>query len=906
MNKAPLTHSKHIMALLALAVACPFAQAETAGYLSPSAAAGTSEFGYQSGINAREIARRQQQALEAKQLLQEGRTAYADRKYKDALDKYKAAWDVIPKAPATTAQQEFIIASIGDASIAVAMEYAKVGRYDDAEQLLLEVLGREPNNKRARKELSLLRDPVRNNPALTPEHVKNVEEVNRLLALAYGYYDLGQFDEAYSEFERVIRIDPYNTAARRGQEAVSKRRTSYYKTAHDTIRAQALADVSAAWIQNDHDAAPMAQFGSIAGSAAPISEATIKNSNNLDAIQIASVNFEDTHIDDALDFLRGEARKRGLNINFVFEAPQAAPIAAASADESDDDFGDDFGGDDFGDEEGSDSAAPTVVEQAVQEPIIKRLVLSNVTGKDLLQRVCDSAGCQYRVDDVGVIVTQKGAGAVAVFKQTWPNVPRDFFDTEDAESSDEEDPWATSSAPKAKIDAKATLINNGLTFPKGSSAHYSRTGSLTVYNTQENLDLVADAIDAYRRKQPQMVKVLAKFVEISQTNEEELSFDWVINPFSVSNTGDMYLGGVNGTNASTTRTTSDFVSSGGSGYSNNYTGNSSWPISSTTNSTDSISNGLATGSLRSGSGAITGDSLTSMLEAGSTQAGSTSSVAPGIMSLSGIFDSGSFQMIMRGLSQKKGVDIMSAPSLVARGGHMEYTPEPDELLPNSSDDDDCAKIEVVRRFLYPSFYSAPTVADGGGGDDSTSYPVATSANPEEWAVEEVGIILRFRVADELESSDVIKFEHFEIRVVDFEGFINYGTPITSAVSTQDSVEQVLLTENRIDMPIFQRRYINSNPCIYDGHTIAIGGLIEDEVQKVEDKVPVLGDIPFIGRLFRSEAESHIQKNLMVFVTAEKIDPTGTPIRKRDEGSSDAPTSGTGIPSLFPEDGLANP
>ncbi|MFI3244696.1 MAG: hypothetical protein R3Y56_10635, partial [Akkermansia sp.] len=235
------------------------------------------------------------------------------------------------------------------------------------------------------------------------------------------------------------------------------------------------------------------------------------------------------------------------------------------------------------------------------------------------------------------------------------------------------------------------------------------------------------------------------------------------------------------------------------------------------------------------------------------------------------------------------------------------------LLPTSSDDDDCAKIEVVRRFMYPSLYLQPEVGgtsgtnnDNNNGYSSTSFPVATPATPDEWAVEEVGIILRFRVADELESSDVIKFEHFEIRVVDFEGFINYGSPITSAVSNQDSIEQVLLTENRIDMPIFHRRYINSNPCIYDGHTIAIGGLIEDEVQKVEDKVPVLGDIPFIGRLFRSDAESHIQKNLMVFVTAEKIDPTGTPIRKRDEGSSDAPTSGTSIPSLFPEDGLANP
>ncbi|MDO4742361.1 MAG: hypothetical protein Q4A79_03270, partial [Candidatus Saccharibacteria bacterium] len=91
-------------------------------------------------------------------------------------------------------------------------------------------------------------------------------------------------------------------------------------------------------------------------------------------------------------------------------------------------------------------------------------------------------------------------------------------------------------------------------------------------------------------------------------------------------------------------------------------------------------------------------------------------------------------------------------------------------------------------------------------------------------------------------------------------------------------------------------------------TIAIGGLIEDNVQKVEDKVPVFGDLPLIGRFFRSNAESHVRKNLMIFVTAELIDPTGKPTRKRDTGTGDSPTAGTTSPSpLFPEDdGVAAP
>jgi general secretion pathway protein D len=173
-------------------------------------------------------------------------------------------------------------------------------------------------------------------------------------------------------------------------------------------------------------------------------------------------------------------------------------------------------------------------------------------------------------------------------------------------------------------------------------------------------------------------------------------------------------------------------------------------------------------------------------------------------------------------------------------------------------------------------------------------------------VEEVGVMLRFQIEPLKEGDgDIVRFKRFEIRVVDFEGFVNYGSPITSSQSNSKEIRDVVLTENRIDMPIFSRRYINSNPCVYDGHTIAIGGMIQDEVQKVEDKIPVLGDLPFVGRLFRSEAESHVRKNLMVFVTADIIDPFGKPLRERDSGTTTAPATGT-VPGLFPDDALVTP
>lgn len=924
MNHTPLINSKRTMILAAIAVSCPFAQADTAGYITTSTAAGTSQVGptaqyagdAQDSINAREAARRKAKTNEALELLQQGRTCYTQKEYVQALEKYEAAWKVVPKAPATKKLQEFLVKSIGDASIAVAMEYSRIGRYDEAEQLLLDVLERDPNNKRARQELSLMRDPVRNNPALTPEHVKNVEEVNRLLNLAWGHYELGNYDDAYAEFNRVIKIDPYNTAARRGQEAVSKRRSTYYRAAHDSYRAKALAEVDALWEEQLPQELPTIELGGTESVAT--SEGVLRNRDNLLSLKIANVNFEDTPMSDALDFLRAEARKSGQQMNFIFEkaqAPAPAPAPAAAASDDEEEYDDE--------EEEEEVAAPVAVYTPPPPAVISSLQMSDVTAADLLARMCSQAGCEYRVEENAVVVYQKGAGAQRMTRRQWTVRPSFFNGGEESSEDDEEDSDFSSGGSRRakKIDAKASLIDMGVNFATGASAKYSPvTGVLTVTNTDDELDTVEEAINKFRQDMPKMVKVSAKFVEISQTNEEELSFDWVINPFSISDSGRTYLGGVNGSNSMPNRLVEDFVTSGGSAFANNYTGDSAWPVGSNralASATDTISNGLMTGGLRSGSGAITSGALTNLMNSGSAGASATASPAPGVMSLSGIYDSGSYQMIMRGLSQKKGVDVMSAPSLVISGDEpMEYAPAPDQLASDQNDETGCAKIEVIRRFVYPTEYDEPQIESSGNNsnynnDDnnngySGSMPVAAPANPSAWGVEEVGVMLRFQIEPLKDGDgDIVRFKRFEIRVVDFEGFVNYGSPITAGIANQKVIEHIVLTENRIDMPIFSRRYINSNPCVYDGHTIAIGGMIQDEVQKVEDKVPVFGDLPLIGRLFRSNAESHIRKNLMVFVTADIIDPFGKPMRKRDTGTAAGGTSNS-IPGLFPDDGLVNP
>ncbi|QHI70969.1 hypothetical protein GT409_15230 [Tichowtungia aerotolerans] len=76
------------------------------------------------------------------------------------------------------------------------------------------------------------------------------------------------------------------------------------------------------------------------------------------------------------------------------------------------------------------------------------------------------------------------------------------------------------------------------------------------------------------------------------------------------------------------------------------------------------------------------------------------------------------------------------------------------------------------------------------------------------------------------------------------------------------------------MPYYRLREIETQVTVADGSTVGMGGLIYDKLETYRDKVPVLGSIPFLGRLFRSEGEKSVKRNLMIFVTATQVDANG--------------------------------
>ena len=72
-------------------------------------------------------------------------------------------------------------------------------------------------------------------------------------------------------------------------------------------------------------------------------------------------------------------------------------------------------------------------------------------------------------------------------------------------------------------------------------------------------------------------------------------------------------------------------------------------------------------------------------------------------------------------------------------------------------------------------------------------------------------------------------------------------------------------------PVIDTRTLDSNVLIKSGDTLAIGGLLQDEVTKARTKVPLLGDIPILGYFFQEKLNARTKRNLLVFVTPTIID-----------------------------------
>jgi general secretion pathway protein D len=118
-------------------------------------------------------------------------------------------------------------------------------------------------------------------------------------------------------------------------------------------------------------------------------------------------------------------------------------------------------------------------------------------------------------------------------------------------------------------------------------------------------------------------------------------------------------------------------------------------------------------------------------------------------------------------------------------------------------------------------------------------------------------------------------------LTEFVGYDSPGQFIPQSQSVAGSSIGVPITAV-LPLPRYRVRQVVTAVTVWDGQTIMLGGLISENIAKLKDKVPVLGDLPLLGRLFQSQYSYSQKANLMVFVTATIIDPAGNRLHTEEE------------------------
>jgi general secretion pathway protein D len=401
--------------------------------------------------------------------------------------------------------------------------------------------------------------------------------------------------------------------------------------------------------------------------------------------------------------------------------------------------------------------------------------------------------------------------------------------------------------------AKEFLEGQGVSFSvPGSSANFlPQSSRLIVRNTPDMLELVDAIVEQANVSGPKQVEIEAKFVEITQNNLKALGFDWLLGPFNLDKNATVAgNGGSSGTGANLNPNDYPFP----------------------TNGLNQVTAGNRSGNL-----AIAGNAIDSLLLGTST----AQMLTPGIFGVGGLLTDPQFQVVIRALNQKKGVDLLSAPRVMTKSGQR-------------------AVIEIVREFRYPTQFQPPQIpqtvgsvrTDAGIGTiipvGSASTVPVTPTTPTAFETRNTGVTLE---VEPVVGPDGVTIDlNLVPQVVEFEGFINYGSPILSPQSSFFNTvtggiiaaPQSVITPNVINQPIFSTRKVTTSVSVWDGQTIVLGGLMREDVQKTEDRTPIIGDIPIVGRLFRTNVDQHIKRNLIIFVTARLINPGGQPVNSTEE------------------------
>ncbi|MDZ8117964.1 type II secretion system protein GspD [Pontiella agarivorans] len=378
-------------------------------------------------------------------------------------------------------------------------------------------------------------------------------------------------------------------------------------------------------------------------------------------------------------------------------------------------------------------------------------------------------------------------------------------------------------------------------WPEGSSAVYQPNfHKLFVKNTPKNLDAVEEILndleDEAINKRSQQVAIEAKFVEYNEGALEELGFNWTLYDdgtfgglsFADENTKTFYQPGQGPTSSTT-------LPGGGTLYSNPTTGYTT------------IDSSTGTGQSLFGSNQRNNSTAFEAMQSGIL---STMGGAPAEMILSNT-SSFPFDLAISAMEQEGTADVLHAPKVTTKSGSP-------------------AVIRVVEVHRYPQDY-----------DVETGQRTAPVVKPQDWEDYDLGVVLNVTPVVDAEASTIDLDLQPEIKK--FVGFDNY-TAGYNAYESGDSNNTEIFGNSApllIQMPYFETRAIETQVTVADGETIVMGGLVSEETDTFRDQVPFLGDIPYIGRLFRSEGSRTTKKNLVISVKATMVDDKGLTREQRE-------------------------
>lgn len=475
------------------------------------------------------------------------------------------------------------------------------------------------------------------------------------------------------------------------------------------------------------------------------------------------------------------------------------------------------------------------------------IALRNTSLRRVLDFVTESVGYHYQVESDAVVI-RPGAETSAVDTAFFPvtratalrltgmalNGSAKVNGGPPPESGGSVSPSATT---REGLAMRMFLQYAGVNFDAVTGSNLAYDGSaLIVTQTPRNLERIRNILVRY--SDVRQVEIEAKFMEVQEGALEELGVNWSISQKTTQHSG-----------ADATYKTS------GRSLANVFSNSSSSPQGSIVR--PALLGAVTQTVDENGQIVTTGNSSLETLPIFNNApqlpgAANLAAAAGSLADITGIIGEFDVNAVVRALSQRQGTDLLSAPRVTVLSGNP-------------------ATITVAQEMRYPqSFGQTQSQVGTGSASGGGSAGVAiTAGTPQEFTARNVGVELR--VTPTVEDDDYSISLDLNPRVTEFDGFVEFGGP-SIAISGSTTVT----VPSGFYQPIFSVRDISTKVTLWDGATLIMGGLTREEVKKVNDKVPFLGDIPIFGRMFRSKGESAQKRNLLIFVTANLVSPGGAP------------------------------